>query len=692
MEDLSGKTIDRYKIVSEIGHGGMAVVYRAVDTVLDRNVAIKIILPEFADKEKLLKRFNREAKTLAKLSHSNIVKVLDYGEYTGSPYIVMEFMPGGTLSSRMGKALNYVEAAAILAPVARALHYAHQQKVVHRDVKPANILINESGQALLSDFGILKLVDTEESHGLTGTGKIVGTPSYMSPEQIRSKEVDGRSDIYSLGVVYFEMITGKKPYVANTPIELSLKHLNDPIPKARQIVRDLPPEIEHIFLKAMAKKLEERYQSMAAFADDLEKIAGKLSLASARVATPVTNPGLSRPTTGEQQAFVEKKPNNMRRWALIAIPVILVIAFGAIFFFSRGTGQAVPELTDTPAVVAISQPTEPPTGAPEATSTSESTQESQATATEAQTQEANTATPQVSQNEITLANISKLSENDRVEKTSVISIDWTNDGKWIIDAGSNAINFIDPTKANLIDHKISLPNQIPTAFAISPNSDKIYVLIKTTMQIYDIASQKLLNSYTVSGGVHSIAISSDSKFIALGILDNKVQLITPDDGKVLRTLRSSYGGWSVAFSTDGKKVVGGNTQGALMWESETGTWLNLSGGQDYLMKSLAFSRNGKYLAGGSKDTIFIWDAETGDLLNTLLGKFGNVNSLDFSKDSQLLVAGNEDSTVMIWNVSDGSLVNTLHKHVSPIYSVKFSPNGEKLVTGANEGVIIVWGQ
>jgi serine/threonine protein kinase len=274
MKDLTGVTIDRYKILNELGRGGMAVVYRALDTMLDRKVAIKIILPESSSKEKSLKRFNREAKTLANLSHSNIVKVLDYGEFEGSPYLIMEYIAGGTLSARLGKPMPYAEAAATLAPIARALHYAHQQKVVHRDIKPSNILINEMGQLVISDFGILKLIDVEETQGITGTGKSVGTPAYMSPEQIRGKEIDGRSDIYSLGVVLFELLTGRKPYVATTPIEVSLQHLHDPLPKAKQFVRDLPASVEQVLVSALAKNPEDRYPNMLAFALALEKLAG----------------------------------------------------------------------------------------------------------------------------------------------------------------------------------------------------------------------------------------------------------------------------------------------------------------------------------------------------------------------------------------------------------------------------------
>ena len=687
MEDLIGKTIDRYKIISEIGRGGMAVVYRAVDTTLDRNVAIKIITPEYADKEKLLKRFSREAKTLAKLSHSNLVKVLDYGEYDGSPYVIMEFIPGGTLSSRMGKPMNYADAAAILAPVARALNYAHLQKVVHRDVKPANILINESGQALLSDFGILKLIEAEETQGLTGTGKIVGTPSYMSPEQIRGRQVDGRSDVYSLGIVFFEMVTGRKPYIANTPIELSLKHLNDPIPRARQFVRDIPPEVEQVFLKAMAKKPEERYQSMAAFADDLEKLGGKLSVSNTRVARPVTS---------EQQKLDEKKPQGLKKPALLVIPALVVVALGVFLISRMGVGNAASLNGTETAPMVVNSPTST-LAKPTSTNTPEPTVVTATpfvpTETKVYAFETVTPVPPTLANIISISNVSRVMEIDKNDKISVINLGWTQDGKWIVNTGSGAISFINPKKMKDVDHKINLSgSEIPVSLAISPDNDKIYILlIKNVIQVYDIVSQKKITEYPVPGGVHSIALSPNGKYLALGILDNKVQLIDPTNGTVVRNLRSSYGGWSVAFSPDSSRVVGGNTQGALMWESETGTWLNLSGGQDNLIKSLAFSKDGKKLAGGSKGTIFIWDVETGDSLHQFSGEFTNVNSVDFSPDNSILAAATDDATIILWDTEKGSQLKILTGHTSPVFGAYFSPDGVNIVSGANEGVIRLWG-
>ena len=221
MANLIGQDIGRYHIVEQLGQGGMATVYKAYDTRLEREVALKFIRVDLvapAYQELMLKRFEREAKSLARLSHPNILKMHDFGEYEGAPYLVMEFLPGGTLKSRTGQPAAYQEAARLLAPMARALDYAHQDSlgVIHRDIKPANILITASGQPLLSDFGVAKILDFEEGNTLTGTGVGVGTPEYMAPEQWTNNVVP-QTDIYALGVVFYELVTGRKPFTADTP-------------------------------------------------------------------------------------------------------------------------------------------------------------------------------------------------------------------------------------------------------------------------------------------------------------------------------------------------------------------------------------------------------------------------------------------------------------------------------------------
>ena len=275
MADLSGHDVGRYHLIEQLGQGGMATVYKAYDTRLEREVAIKVIrmgsLPPDAV-EHMLKRFEREAKSLARLEHPNIIPIHDYGEHEGSPYLVMRYIPGGTLKNQTGNAMPYYQACRLLAPIAHALAYAHGQNVIHRDVKPANILITSAGEPMLSDFGVAKILESEESNTLTGTAIGIGTPEYMAPEQWVNKVVP-QTDIYALGVVFYELVTGRKPYTADTPAAVLLKQAMDPLPRPKQFVHDLPDQVERVIFKAMAKKPEERYASMAEFASALEKLA-----------------------------------------------------------------------------------------------------------------------------------------------------------------------------------------------------------------------------------------------------------------------------------------------------------------------------------------------------------------------------------------------------------------------------------
>ncbi len=272
MPDLSGQSIGRYHIIEQLGQGGMAVVYKAYDTRLECDVAVKCIRMERLTeelKEKTLKRFEREAKEVARLTHPNIVKVMDYGEYQGIPYLVMPYLPGGTLKQRSGEKLPWREAVCLVLPVARALAYAHSHNIIHRDIKPGNILITDTGEPMLSDFGVAKILDVEDGNTLTGAGVGVGTPEYMAPEQWMNKVVP-QTDIYALGVVLYELVTGRKPYSADTPAAVLIMQSSQPLPRPQQYVPDLPEGVEKVLYKAMAKEPKDRYASMGEFAAALE--------------------------------------------------------------------------------------------------------------------------------------------------------------------------------------------------------------------------------------------------------------------------------------------------------------------------------------------------------------------------------------------------------------------------------------
>ncbi len=275
MTDLIGQVLGRYKILEQLGVGGMAAVFKAYDTRLERDVAIKVLRTEQfppAILERIQKRFEREAKALARLSHPNIVNVHDFGDYEGQPFLVMEYLPGGTLKDRLGKPMAWQEACRILLPIASALTYAHEHGILHRDVKPSNILFTDRGQPRLTDFGIAKILDLEGGETLTSTGVGIGTPEYMSPEQGLGNPVNAATDIYSLGVVLYEMITGRKPYTADTPMSVVVKHLNEPLPRPAGFIPSLPKAVEDTLLKSLAKNPQERFQGMGEFSAALEKL------------------------------------------------------------------------------------------------------------------------------------------------------------------------------------------------------------------------------------------------------------------------------------------------------------------------------------------------------------------------------------------------------------------------------------
>ena len=266
------ETIGRYEVKSELGRGGMATVFHAYDPQFKRDVAIKVLPRELLHDKEFRTRFDREATIIAGLEHPGIVPVYDFGEQDGQPYLVMRFIASGSLKERIEQgAMSLEEVVRILNKVAPALDYAHQKGVVHRDLKPDNILFDQHGEPYLTDFGIAKLAET----GATLTGNaIVGTPAYMSPEQGRGDaNLDGRSDVYSLGVIIFEMLSGRVPYDAATPMGLVLKHMTEPIPNILAVQPNLPADVQLVINQALAKRSYVRYASAGEFAEALETVS-----------------------------------------------------------------------------------------------------------------------------------------------------------------------------------------------------------------------------------------------------------------------------------------------------------------------------------------------------------------------------------------------------------------------------------
>ncbi|MDQ3590462.1 MAG: protein kinase, partial [Actinomycetota bacterium] len=263
---------DRYTLLEVLGDGGMARVYLARDNVLDREVALKVLRDQYGYDEALVERFRREARNAASLNHPNIVQVYDQGrDDDGTYYIAMEYVPGGTLKDLMAKEgpLAPKEAAGIASRVAVALEVAHGRGIVHRDIKPQNVLLSASGEPKVADFGIARAASSKT---MTETNLILGTAAYMSPEQVKGEPVGPASDLYSLGVVLYEMLTGRRPYEAEDPIATAMKHINDPAPHPREANPAVPEDVDALVVRLLAKAPEDRYASAAELAEDLRRV------------------------------------------------------------------------------------------------------------------------------------------------------------------------------------------------------------------------------------------------------------------------------------------------------------------------------------------------------------------------------------------------------------------------------------
>src|SRR3954451_12865550 len=258
----------RYRLEAKLGSGGMSTVYLARDTTLDRSVAIKVMHREMSEQADQLQRFRQEARAVAKLSHPNVVAVIDAGEDGGYPYIVLEYVEGETLKQRINRvgALDVQEALAYAIEVARGLTVAHARKMVHRDIKPQNVLIDSEGRAKLTDFGISRQLERD---GLTATGRVLGTTDYVSPEQAMGHGVDQRSDIYSLGVVLYEMLIGQVPYHADSQVGVAMKHVNEELPDVQQRRPELSAAAAMVVEHSTAKDPGNRYQQVGEMIDDL---------------------------------------------------------------------------------------------------------------------------------------------------------------------------------------------------------------------------------------------------------------------------------------------------------------------------------------------------------------------------------------------------------------------------------------
>jgi len=370
---MQPEKIGYYEIKSELGRGGMATVYRGYDPRFEREVAVKVLPPEMlhADPQFRL-RFQREAKIIARLEHPSIVPVYDVGEENNQLYFVMRFMGGGSLAGRIRERVYRVEEAVrLLGQVAPGVDEAHAKGIVHRDLKPSNILFDNQNVPYISDFGIAKLTQAESAN-VTGSA-VIGTPAYMAPEQALGSDVDGRADVYALGVILYEMLTGKQPYQADTPMGLAIKHVTDPVPHILNVKPDLPAWIETIVATAMAKDRNDRFSTAGEMLETMQAfLRGETPIRAGKPLPPSTMQAASHAATAHaapeaKTVFARKNRLSPLAWLALLFLIVMIVLAGGGFLLFRDKLFPAATASPSPAAVAPASTTPSPLPSPSQT-------------------------------------------------------------------------------------------------------------------------------------------------------------------------------------------------------------------------------------------------------------------------------------------------------------------------------------
>jgi eukaryotic-like serine/threonine-protein kinase len=332
---------ERYRLEEKIGSGGMSSVYRAFDPMLERWVAIKLMHRDISNDPDQLERFRREARAVAQLNHPHVVTVIDAGEDDGAPYIVFEYVEGETLKERIRRLgrLPVSEAVAYAIEIGRALECAHDNRLVHRDVKPQNVLIDRDGRAKVTDFGIARSL---EAQGLTATGRVLGTTDYVSPEQALGHEVTGQSDIYSLGIVLYEMLTGETPFQADTQVAVAMKHVRDPLPDVQRRRPEISAALAAVVERSTAKETQNRYPAVSQMVHDLEEVLAIEAARSGHTSGEATT--VLQSLSGDTADFAPARLRRPKRALALTLLVLALLAATSVFLAARtekGTGGPV---------------------------------------------------------------------------------------------------------------------------------------------------------------------------------------------------------------------------------------------------------------------------------------------------------------------------------------------------------------
>lgn len=641
IDNLLNSNIGRYHLEAQLGGTDIIQTYKAYDSKLERYVLLKILVHSKDYSENFTDYFLREARSLAQLSHPGIAKVFDFGRDQGYLYLVLEFVTGKPLSEILGTPVEWRKATDFLLPIADALAYAHESGIIHRDLAPENIIINEDGQPVLRDFSVARIIEDEETRDVTGTNAGFGSPTYMSPEQGKGMPVDYRADIYSLGIIFFELITGKPPFSAENNMEILIQQVMAAPPNPRKYIPDLPISVERAILTCLKKDPDERFQSVQEFSEALKSVQKGREY--------------KRPPRSSRQKIRTRQIIGTVLTLFIVVAVVLAVRFRKIFPLDTEpalveqpspTANQMAAVTETvlPTIVPTSTPTEiPPTA---------------------------TLPPSIGKfefpdfprvegegiieltEEITAPALSRLVEVHRLGKNPITQISWMGDESSLIAGTGSGIYFYNPE---------TLSNQ---------------------------------GVFNTPDWVSCYTMSLDETQIAVGSQQGEVFILDALKGTLLKVLTGHTDlVTSVSFSPDGLAVTSSSKDRTIrIWNLATGDEPLVLKKHTHAVNVVQYGNQGKWLYSGADDFhIIIWDSTSGDMIEDIRYN-QKITDIAVSTDNALLAVGLGDSTTVIRDISEKRDLVKLNddKQVTAVTSVSLTANKSLLATGSLDGVVRIW--